>query len=73
MEARGVALHSDGEEERGGAAGWRAQGRHGPKKGEAQLGAALEACGVVVRKAPAGMARGKQNATHWVKKCVFSC
>lgn len=41
------------------------RGRHGPMKGEVRLKEALEQCGVIVRKAPAGMARAKQNKTCW--------
>ena len=37
-------------------------------KGEIQLKAALERCGVIVRKAPKGMTRSKQNETNCSKK-----
>ncbi|KAL9128085.1 MAG: hypothetical protein Q9217_003167 [Psora testacea] len=41
--------------------------RHGPVKGEANLNAALERCGVIVSRAPKGMSRSKLNATRWTK------
>lgn len=53
-------------DERGG--GWRNGGRNGPMKGEVRLRDAMEKCGVIVRKAPTGMARAKQNKTFWNPK-----
>ena len=32
--------------------------------------AAIEKCGVIVERAPEGMARRKQNVTCWDRKCV---
>ena len=40
------------------------------KKGESQLEAALERCGVVVAKAPKGMTRSKQNETLVTKRYI---
>ena len=39
-----------------------------PVKGETQLHAAIERCGVIVAKAPKGMTRSKQNETICSKK-----
>lgn len=61
---RGVVLEHD--HERGG--GWRKGGRNGPIKGEVRLKEAMGNCGAIVRKAPAGMARAKQNKTFWNPK-----
>ena len=36
-------------------------------KGEANLNAAVERCGVIVTKAPKGMSRNKSNGTKWTK------
>ena len=49
---------------------WKQQGLDGPKKGQMPMKAAIEKCGVVVERAPEGMARRKQNATCWDRKCV---
>ena len=49
---------------------WKQKGLNGPKKGEMPMKAALEKCGVIVERAPEGMARRKQNETGWDKKCV---
>ena len=49
---------------------WRQRGLNGPKKGEMPMKAAIEKCGVIVEQAPEGMARRKQNATYWDRKCV---
>lgn len=50
---------------------WRYDGLDGPRKGEMPMKAAIERCGVVVERAPEGMARRKQNATHWDRKCAL--
>lgn len=42
-------------------------------KGEVNLKAALEKCEVIVRKAPVGMERAKQNKTVWNKKYTNCC
>lgn len=65
--SRGVLLE---QETSGNAAKihWRAKGLHGPEKGEVPLKAALERSRVIVVRAPKGMARSKQNETHWMKK-----
>ena len=49
---------------------WKQKGLNGPKKGEMPMKAALEKSGVIVERAPEGMARRKQNATCWDRKCV---
>lgn len=42
--------------------------RDGPAKGELQLQKAIDRCGVVIEKAPAGMSRSINNKTSWNKK-----
>jgi hypothetical protein len=49
---------------------WKERGLSGPVKGETQMRTALQECGVVVQRAPKGMARAKQNRTQWHKKFV---
>ena len=40
----------------------------GVKKGDEPLRRAMERCGVIVERAPEGMAKNKQNTTIWHKK-----
>ena len=61
---RGFLLENHGS----GKEGWKRQGLDGPRKGEMPTKAAIERCGVIVERAPEGMARRKQNATNWDKK-----
>ena len=49
---------------------WKQQGLNGPRKGEMPMKAAIERCGVIVERAPEGMARRKQNVTGWDRKCA---
>ncbi len=49
---------------------WKERGLSGPVKGETQMRTALQEYGVVVQRAPKGMARAKQNRTQWHKKFV---
>ncbi|KAL8827866.1 MAG: hypothetical protein Q9191_002928 [Dirinaria sp. TL-2023a] len=61
---RGVIIHdavtADGN--------WKAKGLDGPKKGEEPMRKAAERCGVIIARAPDGMSRRRNNATHWYKK-----
>ena len=66
---RGVLLQGQDD----GTPGWRQKGLDGPKKGEMPMKAAIERCGVIVERAPEGMARRRQNVTQWDRKCVSAC
>ncbi|KAL8718207.1 MAG: hypothetical protein Q9225_004634 [Loekoesia sp. 1 TL-2023] len=61
FESRGIVLY---DESPNGAK----RKRHKPAKGEIPLENAIKQCRVVVDKAPKGMSRQRQNATHWDKK-----
>ena len=63
---RGFLLHDRDNEK----SEWRQKGLDGPRKGEVPMKAAIEKCGAIVERAPEGMARRKQNATCWDRKCV---
>lgn len=52
--------------------GWRNGRRNGPMKGEVQLKEAMNNFGVIVRKAPTGMGRAKQNKTFWHRKSGYT-
>ncbi|MCJ1342052.1 hypothetical protein MMC31_000232 [Peltigera leucophlebia] len=67
-EERGVALHDD--DPGPPRIRWK---KSNLMKGEVNLKAALEKCEVIVRKAPAGMERAKQNKTVWNKKYTSCC
>ncbi|KAI9828080.1 MAG: hypothetical protein M1832_003607 [Thelocarpon impressellum] len=62
VEERGIEVADERDEQRP----W--SGRRNLQKGESNVAAALERCGVVVRRAPKGMQRAKDNNTHWKKK-----
>ena len=42
--------------------------RNGPGRGEVNLRKAVEACGVVIHRAPQGIKRSRENNTSWNKK-----
>lgn len=65
FESRGILLYDENQ------SGAKRKG-YKPAKGEIPLENAIKQCRVVVDKAPKGMSRQKQNATHWDKKYVAS-
>lgn len=61
---RGVIIHDAASAD----GNWKAKGLDGPKKGEEPMRKAAERCGVIIARAPDGMSRRRNNATHWYKK-----